>query len=321
MLFQFSKMLLLQCVYERIFLDMLFFCTFAWRTILTDSVLYQLQWLAMVCGHPCECCISATSYMYFTLLWHLCDIPLWIKNFKVECFSLISVCVCAPFLGVRVCMHACVAVCECACVRDFDSHAVNCAAVLVLSIIDRTDISALVYLFNPRVRSNLVLGLWLIGRRAEDQSDEEARFHLPLWGKKQVGLRFWRAIWHGSFFFFFIIYLLIFEVLESKNSNAPIMPQGTHIPPAPPPPPPRRWWGFHQGGWSNLSGNPTPCRDKGNGQTDPPRGRQRPVCLYDSVLWISQGTRTKIRQNRLTDDGQCASVPRNPPHSQTPHPG
>ena len=63
---------------------------------------------------------------------------------------------------------------------------------------------------------------------------------------------------------------------------APIsfMPQGI------PPPLPREVVGIWPGGGgANLS--KTHPGDRGNGQTAPPRGRERSICLYDSVHRIS----------------------------------
>ena len=128
------------------------------------------------------------------------------------------------------------------------------------------------------------------------------------------------APWRPAILFIFLFFNIwgSGEQTQKCTYHAPGYP---HTPPPPPPPPPRRWWGFHQDGWSNLSENPTPGTKEMVKQTPPPPpGRQRPVCLYDSVLWISQGNTRSRRSAEQTDNGQCASVPRNPPHSQTPHP-
>ena len=81
-------------------------------------------------------------------------------------------------------------------------------------------------------------------------------------------------------------------------------------------PPPREMEGIYPGWGSNPSKKPHP-RDRGNGQTVPPRGRVRPLCLYDSVHWINKGNICRFQfRVRMVN----VPHPRNPPRGQIPQP-
>ena len=73
----------------------------------------------------------------------------------------------------------------------------------------------------------------------------------------------------------------------------------------PPPPPPGRWWAFDQGGWSNLSENPTLGTNEMVKQPHPGAGSVRYVCM----TWFIESGREHAQITVQTDGGQCAPPP------------
>ena len=82
-------------------------------------------------------------------------------------------------------------------------------------------------------------------------------------------------------------------------------------PRVPPPPPPRRWWGFDHGGGGVKSIRKSHFRDRGNGHTAPPRGREHPVCWMTRSIESVRGTHRRSQYRLTTVD---VPHPRNPPH-------